>query len=255
MKPRVAVLICNWNRGHLMQRSLWLLSNQSYPCEIWIMDTGSTDLSKEIALQYGAIWHQVRHPTSPRAGPYDGWKFGYERADADFIILTHPEVMVPLTAIEQMIEGHGKSRSSSSAFCLPADCQQILDTVDWKKDLNQICTMTNFWPYRNYWGYTNYEAMAHYEIFMFTGQYRDQWDRFGFLPGDPDSDYFCGYEDWMVPEEIASGWRAVRMPYSVYHQYHSWDKPFGRAGMENEAMSNGRSVRIDRIRRSSLGLK
>lgn len=255
MNPKVAVLICNWNRAELMERSLWLLYNQSYPCDIWVVDAGSTDDSENVAAKYGANWYKIREPESPRAGPYDGWKYAYDHADADFIILTHPEVMVPLNAVELMIEGHGKTRSSSSVFCVPADCQKIIDTIDWKKDLNQICTLTNFWPYRNYWGYTNYEAMAHYEIFMFTGQYRDQWDRFGFLPGDPVSNYFCGYEDWMTPEEISRGLKAIKMPYSVYHQYHKWDKSFGSAEIDGAPVPISRSVRIDRIRRSNLGLK
>lgn len=249
---KVAVLISNYNRGDLLERSLWLLGKQTHHCQVFIADCGSEDHWEEIAKEYGAIYEQIKKPEDQRSGPYFGWLWGYERADADFIILSHPEVMVPINAIELMLKEYEEGRRiAAQPFCLGPYPQIKIDKANWQEDLIHLRELPGFWDYQNYWGYTNYEAEHHYEQFIFTGMMEEDWERIGFLPGHPDSEYFLGYEDWLAPIERATDRNCVKASFPVYHQFHSWDR-IGMPSGKEDFVKIPQSVRIQRIQGDTM---
>src|ERR1700689_5346955 len=73
--PFVSVIVCTLNGSRYMRECIQSLQNQSYPrdrFEIIVVDDGSTDNTKEIALSEGAqvIRHEVNQgiPTARNAG-------------------------------------------------------------------------------------------------------------------------------------------------------------------------------------------
>ncbi len=60
-KALVAVIVLNWNDANLLEQSVGSLFRQTLPCDIIVVDNGSTDNSKEVIDSFGtkvtALWN------------------------------------------------------------------------------------------------------------------------------------------------------------------------------------------------------
>lgn len=217
--PSVAVLIPYFQgRRALLERTLWLLSRQTYDdYKVWLLDDGSDENISE--LQGGKIiYERVREAKShPRASNM-AWNHGYDLCEGEFIILTHPEYMPPLDAIERMVEQYdGSARLEPVAYALPSSSLGTLDKLDWQADLDILQTMRDFWTFRTPWGWTNIEAKGWCHHFAFTGQTREGWDIHDFIPVTEER----GMNDsWIVGLEVEAGRPPMCIDYAVYHQHH-----------------------------------
>lgn len=216
---KVSVLIPYFQgRRALLERTLWLLSRQTYDdYDVWILDDGSDENVKELCGSK-IIYEQVRGPGAhPRASNM-AWNHGYERCEGEFIILTHPEYMPPLDAIEQIVDQYdGSARLEPTAFALPFVAQTQIDAIDWKIDVDLLQTLPNFWTFRTPWGWTNFEAKEWHHHFAFTGQTREAWDIFDFIPKTEKR----GMNDsWIVGLEVEAGRPPIGTGFAVYHQHH-----------------------------------
>jgi len=163
-----------------------------------------------------------------------GWWWGYEESlndGANYIICSHPEIMVPLNAVETMIASHIENRRSVPLlYCLSPDHQSKIDEVDWQSDIHLLKELDGFWDYMSHWAVCNRDTAKWYHHFGFTGMYRDEWNFYnqpdGFLP-KRDEIYFD--DAWMIHKELEAG----RPPnllenLEVYHQYHEWEREIGK---------------------------
>lgn len=206
-------------RRSLLERSLWLLTNQSEPdIEVWLLDDGSDEHIEELADGERVIYQQIRPAGSPPRASNMPWWQGYRKAQADFIILTHPEYMAPRFAVRRMLEDYdGTGRISATALAIKASLMGILDDIPWKADLDSISKAPNFRTFRTPWGWRNADAKAWKHHFAFTGQDRAGWDLLGFMPETPK---FGMNDSWAVAEEIRIKRPPIAAGYFVYHQHH-----------------------------------
>jgi len=238
-KIKVAVLIGARGRAALLNRTLWTLTRQTHPCTVYVADDGTEgDSVASVSAKYGkfkgVIYNRLRGPVSPLRGQNMAWWWGYEQAkedEIDYVICSHPEIMVPLNAVEQMLDEHIKNRRSVPLiYCLSPKHQEIIDDVDWKSDIHNLKELEDFWNYMSHWAVRNRDTAQWYHHFGFTGMYIDEWDFYnkpdGFLP-KRDEIYFD--DAWMIHEEL----KVDRPPQlltdmEVYHQYHEWERELGK---------------------------
>lgn len=216
---KVSVLIPYFQgRRALLERTLWLLRNQTYDdYEVWILDDGSDENISELAGSKIIYWRLRQAGAPPRASNM-AWNNGYKECQGEFIILTHPEYMPPLDAIEKLVEQYdGSARLEPIAFALPAAAIGRIDDLDWKSDLDTLQTLPDFWTFKTPWGWTNLEAKEWCHHFAFTGQDREGWDLHDFIPVTEQR----GMNDsWLVGLEVEAGRPPRCTGFGVYHQHH-----------------------------------
>ncbi len=240
----VSVLLSCLNRMDQLRRSLWLLDRQTwFDYEIWVLDDGSTDDIESLCGSRSVNYVSVRPPGSRPRSPNMAWWAGYELCDGEFIILSHAEIMVPKDAITEMVLAHNGQRSVPLQYALPPAAQRKIDSVDWRRSLDALQNLPNFWADVGPWGFSNIDARGWRHHFSFTGQYREEWERWGFLPktevpGDDDS--------WMLEQETEAGILPNPIDLEVYHQNHERLAVHDPEGSWEEARDI--SVRIKRIR-------
>jgi len=231
---KVAVLIGARKRADLLERSLWYLTRQTHRCTTWVVDDGSeTDAVEQVCAKFksGVKYFRLRKPGEKLRGQNMAWWYGYEHSKANYIICSHPEILVPLTAVEQMLDEHiPKRRSVPMLYCLGPDHQAIIDKLPWKWDIHCLKALPGFWEYMSHWSVRNKDTDKWRHHFGFCGMYRKEWDFYnqpdGFLP-KRDEIYFD--DAWMIHKETEAG----RLPnylksIEVYHQYHEWCRPDGK---------------------------
>jgi glycosyltransferase involved in cell wall biosynthesis len=206
-------------RRKLLERTLWLLERQSYEdYEVWILDDGSDENIAELCNSTKVIYEKLRDAGAvPRASNM-AWNHAYERCDGEFIILSHPEYMPPLNAIEKIVDQYdGSARLEPVAYALPSKTGRLIDEIDWKSDLDNLQSIPDFWAFRTPWGWTNYQARNWHHHFAFTGQTREAWDVHDFLPK---TDKRGMNDSWLLPIEIEAGRPPMGANFAVYHQHH-----------------------------------
>ena len=224
-EPLVSILVPLYNRHSLFNRSLWNLFGQTYrDYEIIVVDDGS-DASFEFEYLDGAKappfrFQRIRPPGSRDRGPNMAWWEAWRMAEGDFIICTHPEILVPRNAIELMLRYHIPfNRSVPTQYTISGWRQQHrIDRVDWKKNMEALKHLPDFWDEVGRWNYTNRQATEYTHHFSFTGQTREEWERYGFIPetSEPNMD-----DSWMREQEVAAGFPPTHLPMiEVYHQWH-----------------------------------
>jgi glycosyltransferase involved in cell wall biosynthesis len=147
---KVSVLIPYFQgRRPLLERTLWLLRNQTYEdFEVWILDDGSNENVEELCGGK-IIYEKLRDYGAPPRASNMAWNHAYRKCDGEFIILTHPEYMAPRHAIETLVDLYdGDNRLEPVALALPSHTLGTLDELDWKSDLDVLMTVPDFWTFR-----------------------------------------------------------------------------------------------------------
>jgi hypothetical protein len=236
-----------------LERSLYLLSRQTFPdYEVLVVEDGYPDPEEAWAIEKLCLslphvgFIQIRNAGAYERSPNLAWLAGYNLSSGDFVVFTHPEVMVPYHAISTMLEDHEPGRRSvPTQYVIPGRKQQyMIDQVDWKSELSYLKSLSGFWSDMGPWGWTNQVATTYAHHFSFTGQTRDEWDEYGVLPatekpGDDDS--------WMHAQELSRNRPPKHLEsIEVYHQHHQRLKIQDPEGSWGEAREV--SVRVQRLR-------
>jgi len=238
---KVSVLIPYFQgRRALLERTLWLLKRQTYDdYDVWILDDGSTENISELC-DGKIIYKQVRGAGGKKRSANIAWNIGYKICGGEFIILSHPEYMVPLDAIERLVKQYdGNARLVPTAYAIPAEFLSRIDELDWKTDLDLIQTLPDFWDIMTPWGWINLVAKSWHHHFVFTGQKRDAWDALNFIPN---TEKYGMNDSWILSREAKISRIPREADFAVYHQHHE------RLFKGGRVTSQKRSVRIQRIR-------
>lgn len=111
----VSIIIATFNSQKILPETLRAIANQSYPrdrIEILIVDGGSKDQTREIAIQYGC-----RVLDNPKTEPISAKLIGMQNATGDYILfLDHDEVMESKDSIAGKVK----------AICENPDCHVVL---------------------------------------------------------------------------------------------------------------------------------
>ncbi len=101
MSPTVSVVIPNYNNGPLLADAINSVLNQSFrDVDVWIVDDGSTDDSKQVIERYGQQIHAIFQPNS---GPAAARNAGILAAKGEFIqFLDADDILLP-HALERLV--------------------------------------------------------------------------------------------------------------------------------------------------------
>jgi GalNAc5-diNAcBac-PP-undecaprenol beta-1,3-glucosyltransferase len=105
MRPRVGLIIPTYNRATLVPRAIESALAQTYPCDVVVVDDGSTDDSPEVLRHYEhrRSVHLIRHPEN--RGQAAARNTGIENLSADtayFGILDSDDTLLP-DAVERLV--------------------------------------------------------------------------------------------------------------------------------------------------------
>lgn len=254
----VSILIAVHNRADLLRRNLWTLTRQTTPCEIVVVDDGSTEDVEGVAKSAGVEYYRMREPSPPGhpnlRGPNLAWWHGFRRCKGSFIILSHPEILVPLNGVEVMLQEHTpKLRSVPILYFLSKSIQDQIDSVDWKDDVHLIKSLPEFGGVMSHWGYYNHEAPNWRHHVCFTGMLKEDWEAQGFLPEVAE---FGNDDSWLHIYERSIGRKINKVALEVYHQFHGLTKVHGRPSADWLEQNPGGSTEVGasaRLRRIQHG--
>ena len=227
---KVSVLIPCLNRHKLIERSLYTLSRQTHPTDVFIIDDGSTPGIEEIASEAGVYYERLRGPIDPDGPdirpPADAWRHIYFKTDHDFVIITHPEVLVPFDAVERMLDGHQSPRRSTPLlYFLNRKFLEGIDKYNWREDLHCIQEAPGFMHWHNRLGLYNHQMHGWNHHVCFSGQTREDWDIHNFLPPSSDTSvpiddaYLHGVEHRLT-QGTGINHQVHKVDLTVYHQFH-----------------------------------
>lgn len=145
-RPIAAVVLANYSRANLLTRSLECYEHQDFDnsrFELVVVDDHSNDNSIELVKQWGqrtGIRYQIVIP-----GPKNrAWRdcgsvinSGIRATTADFVLLTHPEVMFGKTTVKRAVEVLSQNPFcyyGAKTFYLSPRDQERIDSVNWREE-------------------------------------------------------------------------------------------------------------------------
>lgn len=252
---RLSVVASTFNRAALLDRALATYSKQTLPASDWeylIADDGSTDDTREVVARWAARGVPVRlldagtdlgRPKAPGQ-----WRDGSgvrnsltEFAVGEYLISTHPEILLPSYALEAMLEALRTATGRAWVTGIPYWLPPVDDTV-WQgwtgsdRELRALRDLPGFydpnWPdkaapgsvdYRN----QNQESRMDWESEVFWGMSMATWRWMGGFRefekwGAVDMDFWnrrvvAGVKSFLAKWGDSPHKERVIM---VYHQHH-----------------------------------
>jgi glycosyltransferase involved in cell wall biosynthesis len=98
---RASIIIPVFNRTHLVSRAIDSALGQTLPCEVLLMDHGSTDGIQHLAAKYGDRIRYVRREQDN--GPIACWRDGVEQATGEFVHFTYDDDWIQPTFVEKCL--------------------------------------------------------------------------------------------------------------------------------------------------------
>lgn len=99
MNNKVSILITTFNRADKVVKALDTALNQTYKCEVVVVDHGSTDKTQEVVQKYGDKIKYVRKDED--FGPHFSWLDGILHCSGDFIHIQHDDDWISPDFIEK----------------------------------------------------------------------------------------------------------------------------------------------------------
>lgn len=98
----VSIIIPVFNRAHLVARAIDSALEQTIPCEVLLVDHGSTDGIQSVVETYGERIRYVHRDQDN--GPIACWKDGIEQASGDFVHFTYDDDWIRPTFVERCLD-------------------------------------------------------------------------------------------------------------------------------------------------------
>lgn len=99
---RASIVIPVFNRAHLVHRAIDSALAQTIPCEVILVDHGSTDDIGTVVAKYGDRIRYIRRDEDH--GPVASWIDGVENTTSEFVHLTYDDDWLQPTFIERCLE-------------------------------------------------------------------------------------------------------------------------------------------------------
>lgn len=102
MKPTATIIIPTFNRSQIVHRAIDSALGQSFPCEVLVVDHGSSDQTPARVAAYGDRVRYIRRDVD--SGPIACWRDGAENATGDFVHFTYDDDWLQPRFMEACIE-------------------------------------------------------------------------------------------------------------------------------------------------------
>lgn len=97
----VSIVIPTFNRAHIVRRAIDSALAQTYPCEVLVVDHGSTDSTMEVAASYGDRIRYIRRDEDK--GPAACWLDGAKQATGEYLHFTYDDDWIQPLFIEKCV--------------------------------------------------------------------------------------------------------------------------------------------------------
>jgi glycosyltransferase involved in cell wall biosynthesis len=94
-----SIVIPVFNRAHLVHRAIDSALEQTVPCEVLLVDHGSTDHIGDVAARYGSRIRYIRREQD--LGAIAAWRDGVEQATGEFLHITYDDDWIQPTFVER----------------------------------------------------------------------------------------------------------------------------------------------------------
>lgn len=155
---RIAVVMGTYNRGELLDLSLWHYERQDIPHTIIIFDDGSTDNTKAVADYYtvdnSLDIRYIRLEKEPGKWRDSacylnaGIAYALHVLKSQYIFITHPEIIPGRNLLKtacRKLDTLGYARINAKGYYLTPDQQERIGEVDLSEGIAAIRTMPNFY--------------------------------------------------------------------------------------------------------------
>lgn len=138
----LSIVIGTRNRGHLLGRSLYCYANQTYKdFELIVIDDGSTDNTQEVCSKFDdrLIYVKLKRTDNRWRDSSSYINMGIRMAKGDFVIPTHPEVMIRHDVLQSISNNIKDWRYICvKPYYLTQNDQKAIDNVNWHEDILNI---------------------------------------------------------------------------------------------------------------------
>lgn len=99
---RTSIVIPVFNRAHLVHRAIDSALEQTVPCEVVVVDHGSTDGIADVVARYGKRIRYIRRDEDQ--GAIASWRDGVEQATGELVHITYDDDWIQPTFVERCAE-------------------------------------------------------------------------------------------------------------------------------------------------------
>ena len=194
---KVAIIIGTYNRAELLRRTLHAYSKHP-GLHLVIMDDGSTDNTLEVVKEFEHSNLNIEYCNLGEKKEYRdsasflniGIKYALHEIEADYIFITHPEIIVGSTTIESAVNAALNKNTwvSCKGYYLTAEQQKQIDAVGIENDTLSVRNFGDFYKATSaeFTGNPDYlpaniEKTKVWQSWIFGGGSRSMWEYFGGL--------------------------------------------------------------------------
>ena len=100
--PTVSIVIPVFNRSHLVRKAIDSALEQTYPCEVILVDHGSKDDIETVVKSYGNKIRYIRKDVD--YGPIAAWRDGAEHATGEYLHFTYDDDWIEPKFIQECLK-------------------------------------------------------------------------------------------------------------------------------------------------------
>lgn len=100
-KPAVSIVICNYNHAAFIDAAVNSALQQTYKCQVVVVDDGSTDNSLEVLEPRK---DHIRLVTKPNGGQRSAYNAGFEHSDGEIVVFLDADDLLEPSAVEQIVD-------------------------------------------------------------------------------------------------------------------------------------------------------
>jgi len=240
---KASLTICVWNTSHLLIKSIEAFCKQDFPTQNWelivVDDASLDDVEAAIEFAKGKInmrYVRLEHEYGMR-GNCVAFGTGFAFSRGEIIMESTPEIIFTPDGVRVMYEPHlteERAFVATKTYNLEYGTQMLIDTVDWRSDVNKIKELDGFmsdWTQSNV---SNTHFGTHQSCSIKKAVFYEITNGYGFpLYGDygTEDPMYCGLRERVNVKDITI------MEPMFFHQWHlpfSYFSSMGYAPMLNK---------------------
>ena len=217
---KVSILIPYYgDRSSQLRRSLHFLKRQTYSdYELVVINDGSP-MPDDLIDDFD-VYSRIRADGSSIRSSNRAYREAFSQSSGDFIIVSHPELLIPYDGVERMVaEANMDRRNGPTQYHLTYEMVYQLFHArvgEWEHDFDEIKSLPGFMSTITPWQYVNHVSHTYRNHFSFSGLTRERFTRYLI----PDTEEWGREDAWTHEQEMKNGELSVPIDIEIYHQEH-----------------------------------